>query len=55
MYTTSDTFKNEYGTNNIIVICMSLLISSFMFTGLSGDNHNTILPALRILDPNFSK
>ena len=53
MYTTSDTFKNEYGTNNIIVICMSLLISSFMFTGLSGDNHNTILPALRILDPNF--
>ena len=32
---------------------MSLLISSFMFTGLSGDNHNTILPALRILDPNF--
>ena len=24
-----------------------------MFTGLSGDNHNTILPALLILDPNF--
>ena len=32
---------------------MGLLISSFMYTGLSGDNHNTILPTLRILDQNF--
>ena len=53
MKSISDILKCKFVNNNMIVISMSLLISTFMYTGLSGDNHNTILPTLRILDPNF--